>query len=299
MKKVPVYFYYLDVTRATLRPDGSHLLLNDFIAFFSEALEFTVGIDVNLRKRDYPSEEKVIWLSSVDDYGNGNYDLILSSAKYNHRRNVVNTNTMVERGLLKDRFDGDEEKTHVCIRHQNGREQFICIHESNYFGIGLKRISNYINEMLKEYQEYIDGNYVYSLSSQPMPCNEFLEELARMRKISILTVAIERQDLHDDFLRFANRDDIKETVDIVIKKKSRNINIPKDLVSEYYNNSTENENKIQRVIAEGTNETGYFRLDSELMKMKQSIDVESTPDTNEVDSTDFFRKAQVYLNNLR
>ena len=40
--------------------------------------------------------------------------------KYNHVRNEINTETMEPLGTRKQRRDGDEEKTHLCIRLAQG-----------------------------------------------------------------------------------------------------------------------------------------------------------------------------------
>lgn len=298
MKRVPVYFYYLEASRSNIQEDNRVYRLIDFITFFSEMLGSLSGKDLLERKHDFTSDEKVIWLDSYEDLGNGNYNLIFKSAKYNHIRNVIDTAVMQEKGTIKQRTDGDEEKTHLCIRYHSGQDRMICIHESNYYGMAIGRIIRYLNEKLELHRVETDGNYLYILQKEIMPCDDFLEELRKMRQISLLKVTVERQDLQDDFLRLAGRDDIKDTIDISIGKIKRNKYIPKNMVSEYYNDM-QNENKIKRIIAEGANQSGSFRLDTELIKMKQSISVDTSAITNEVDSTQFFVKAQELIDEMR
>lgn len=274
MKKIPVCFYYLDVLRRKIREDNRVNHFSDFITFFSEMLASLASKDLLNRKYDFVSDEKVIWLDSYEDLGIGNYNLVFKSAKYNHIRNVIDTSIMQERGPIKQRTDGDEEKTHLCIRYHVGQERMICIHESNYYGMSIGRIIRYLNENLEIHRVDTDGNYTYVLEKEIMPCDDFLEELRKMRHISLLKVTIERQDLQDDFLRLADRDDIKDTIEISIGKIKRNKYIPKSLVREYYTDM-QNEHKIKRIVAEGANQSGSFRLDTELIKMKQSITVDT------------------------
>ena len=80
------------------------------------------------RKKDITSSEKVVWLDSYEDLKNGNYDVIFKSAKYNHVRNEIDTETMQERGRRKRPQDGDEEKTHLCIRLAKGENRFLAVH---------------------------------------------------------------------------------------------------------------------------------------------------------------------------
>ena len=297
MKKVPVYFYYLEIFSNSLRDDGEETTINAFIETFSTVLQDIQQKELMARKHDFISDEKVIWLDCYNDLGNGNFDMIFKSAKYNHIRNVIDTEMMQERGAIKSRGDGDEEKTHICIRYAEGQPRFICIHESNYYGMAIGRIIRYLNERLEQYRKDNDLNIVWILKKEIMPCDDFLEELRRMQRVSLLTITVERQNLQNDFLRFANRDDVKDTVDISIGKIKKNRYIPKSLVSEYYNDM-QGENIIKRIVAEGKNESGSFRLDTELIKMKQSLDVETT-EINEVLSDSFFTIAQEVINTMR
>lgn len=60
---------------------------------------------------------------------NGNYNIIFKSAKYNHVRNEIDTETMTELGTRKRKQDGDEEKTHLCIRYNAGEYRFLAVHK--------------------------------------------------------------------------------------------------------------------------------------------------------------------------
>ena len=298
MKKVPVYFYYLDVTFGILRQDNNNYNLNNFIETFNTILENLEGQDLIERKYDFISDEKVIWLDQHEYLGNGNYNIIFKSAKYNHIRNVIDTEAMQERGRIKNQRDGDEEKTHICIRYNPNQPRFICIHENNFYGMSIGRILRYLNDRLEKYQVENNQNIFWILQKEIMPGDDFLEELRNMRQVSLLTITVDRQNLQNDFLHFADRDDVKDTVDIKIGKIRRNRFIPKSLVREYYNDMQGAAINVRRIVAEGANQSGPFKLDTELIKMKQRLDVEITI-TNEVDSQDFFVKAQEIINAMR
>lgn len=298
MKNLPVYFYYLEANLSKIEEDHKVYKISDFIALFSEVLEALSKEELINRKHDFISDEKVIWLDSYKNLKNGNFNLIFKSAKYNHIRNVIDTKIMLEKGAIKEQVDGDEEKTHLCIRYSKGQSNFICIHESNYYGMAIGRIIRYLNEKIESHRIETKGNCIYTIEKENMICDDFLEELRKMRKISLLKITVERQDLKDDFLRLSGRDDVNDNIDISIGKIKRNKNIPKSLVSEYYNDM-QNEKKIKRIVAEGSNESGFFRLDTELIKMKQRLSVDTISVTNEIDSNEFFKKAQELLEEMR
>ena len=144
-KKVPIYFYYLSISKHKDAKDDSAYSMDQIIAAFSQLLEYIMAKGLPERKKDITSSEKVVWLDSYEDLKNGNYDVIFKSAKYNHVRNEIDTETMQERGRRKRPQDGDEEKTHLCIRLAKGENRFHAVHESNHYGITLKGIIYYLN----------------------------------------------------------------------------------------------------------------------------------------------------------
>jgi hypothetical protein len=303
MKKVPIYFYYLRPECTNVKGKNTDVKMKDFIDFFDDMLKYYLKRDLMERKADLASEEKVIWLEGYNKVGYGCYDLTINSAKYNHVRRIINTTTMEPRKIKKQRPDGDEEKTHLCIRYNKGKPEFICVHESNYYGMAIGRVVRYIIDMMKEYCESIDSDIQYHIAYQVVPCEDFLEELRRMRSISVLKLSLDKDDLSKvGFLRVAGRNDIKNTVELCVHRKSRKKDdvIPKSLIKEYFKDYNEGgkECKIKRIIAEGTNDTGTIRLDTELIKMKHAIEVDLTGETAQVDSKHFFLKAQELIDNL-
>lgn len=118
-KKVLIYFYYLAITRQKEASDTSTYDIAQITNVFSKMLEYTLKKSLKDRRQELTFAEKVVWLDSFEHMGNGNYNITFKSAKYNHVRNEINTETMEPLGTRKQRRDGDEEKTHLCIR-------FIC-----------------------------------------------------------------------------------------------------------------------------------------------------------------------------
>ena len=86
-KKVPIYFYYLSISKHKDAKDDSAYSMDQIIIAFSQLLEYIMKKGLPERKKDITSSEKVVWLDSYEDLKNGNYDVIFKSAKYNHVRN--------------------------------------------------------------------------------------------------------------------------------------------------------------------------------------------------------------------
>ena len=291
-KKVPIYFYYLSISKHKDAKDDSAYSTDQIIIAFSQLLEYIMTKGLPERKKDITSSEKVVWLDSYEDLKNGNYDVIFKSAKYNHVRNEIDTETMQERGRRKRPQDGDEEKTHLCIRLAKGENRFLAVHESNHYGITLKCIIDYLNEQFKKFNE--DGNdpYHYTIESQIMPGEDFLSSIKRAKTMSVLKLTVYKDDIKDGFMRFAGRTDIADEVDICLKRPKGYKCFPENLIKEYFKDSQDKaKGKIKRIKIIGTNDAGSFEVDTNITGMKHFLKVKGESVTNEVESSDFFVKA--------
>ena len=295
-KKVPIYFYYLSISKHKDAKDDSAYSTDQIIIAFSQLLEYIMTKGLSERKKDITSSEKVVWLDSYEDLKNGNYDVIFKSAKYNHVRNEIDTETMQERGRRKRPQDGDEEKTHLCIRLAKGENRFLAVHESNHYGITLKCIIDYLNEQFKKFNE--DGNdpYHYTIESQIMPGEDFLSSIKRAKTMSVLKLTVYKDDIKDGFMRFAGRTDIADEVDICLKRPKGYKCFPENLIKEYFKDSQDKaKGKIKRIKIIGTNDAGSFEVDTNITGMKHFLKVKGESVTNEVVSSDFFVKAQEFI----
>lgn len=225
-KNVPIYFYYLTIAKQKNAEDGSKYSMDQIVASFSAMLQHVLSQSLSDRKRNLTTSEKIVWLDSVKELTPGNYDIIFKSAKYNHVRKEIDTETMEELGLRKRQQDGDEEKTHLCIRLAKGQHRFLAVHESNHYGISIKCIIDYLNAKFKQYSEECNDNYLYTLIHEIMPGDDFLTSLKKAKTTSFITLTVSKDDLNDDFMRFANRTDINDEVQILIKKTEKGQEIP-------------------------------------------------------------------------
>lgn len=295
-KKVPIYFYYLTISKYKDVKDDSAYSMEQIIAAFSSLLSYTASKKLTERKKDIIASEKVVWLDSYEDLKNGNYDVTFKSAKYNHVRNEIDTKTMQERGRRKRPQAGDEEKTHLCIRLARGENRFLAVHESNHYGITLKCIIDYLNEQFIKLNEDGKGKYHYSIESQIMPGEDFLSSIKRAKTMSVLKLTVYKNDIKDSFMRFAGRNDIADEVVICLKRPRGYKCFPENLITEYFKDSQDKANgKIRRIEIKGTNEAGSFEVDTNLTGMKHFLRVNAENVTNEVNSEDFFVRAQEFI----
>ena len=107
--------------------------------------------DLLERKRDFRTDKKVLYLDSFQyDSKMHIINLKFISLKYDSRRRVVDTQTLSDKGILKGRDDGDEEKNHVCLKFVDNNE-IVALYEYNSLGIGFRRIIDYFQHYLRLY----------------------------------------------------------------------------------------------------------------------------------------------------
>lgn len=290
-KQVMINFDYMSVERKKRSADSTAYDINTVVDVLSKMFSALMQKSYLERKHDFQSKEKTIWLDSYEDLGNGNINLIFKSAKYNQSRNVRNTETMEERGIVKAPEDGDEEKTHLCIRLGINQDRFITVHELNYYGITINEIEWYLNQQLEAYQTDTGDNCVYAVSFEIVLSKDFLTELKKMKKINMLTITIDKSDPSlGDFWNFSGRNAIRDNVEVRIHKK-RGLDIPFDLIENYFNETGVGK-RIKKIAVDGSNLSGSLKIDTNSIQLRHSITVGVTIPTNEVDSAQFFTQAQ-------
>ena len=63
-KNVPIYFYYLSISKHKDAKDDSTYSMDQIIGAFSQLLEYTMTKGLPERKKDIISSEKVVWLET-------------------------------------------------------------------------------------------------------------------------------------------------------------------------------------------------------------------------------------------
>ncbi|HCA28133.1 MAG TPA: hypothetical protein DEP23_00390 [Ruminococcaceae bacterium] len=298
-KKVQLYFYTMSIERNKKSADETPYNIDEIIEAFSHLLIFITKKELIDRKFELKPKNKIIWLDSFTDLKSSNFNLVFKSAKYLQSRVVRNTDTMESRGVLKKPEDGDEELTHICVRFRKDSDRFVIACEFNYYGIGTEDIKKYLNSQFQSLQEVTGDSYVYCVSFEMMPSADFLTELTKMKKINILRLTMDIDDIaQGDFQRFAGRDELRPTVEVYLRKKSgKGNNISQKMITEVYGD-TGSTKKIKKIAVEGANESGCLKIDSDSIQMKHSIVVETLPQTNEVVTGDFFAKADEFIKEM-
>ena len=298
-KNVPIYVYYVTIEKQKSSTAASSKYdMGEIVNAFTKVLQFTISQELTERKIDNTAADKIIWLDDFKDLENGNYNLIFKSAKYNHVRNEIDTVNMTPLGQRKRPQDGDEEKTHLCIRLADGQMRFLAIHESNHYGISIKGIVDYLNSQFEKLNEQDEQEAFYRASYEIVPSEEFLTRLKKAKTMHAMRLEVDREVFKYDFWSLSGRNDIRETVEVVLKRPKGTKIFPENLIKAYYDNM-QSDSRIKSITVSGrgsANDT--MEISTDLIKMKQCISVECEDVTFEVRSSDFFLKAQGFIDNM-
>lgn len=287
-----IYKYNMAITTIDI-PNRPNVI--EFENEFDRFLEFFMDLQRVERKKELLKTDKVIYLEEYTKNQRNDiniYYLKFVSLKYNQAREVLNKETLESRGILKDINDGDKELNHVVIKEYAGNIK--AAFEYNYYGLQrLETIIGYLNDKIEEYFKTLNIDRYYMLEAHPEINRDFIRELNRMTQINAATIVIETNRLGNTlFGNLSGRQDVKDEVEITLKKAKRK-NISREIIEQYYNNNIDN-NGIKRMYILGKNENNKVRLDTEEMKQKEKITVEENH-FGEINSNEIFRKLEEYL----
>lgn len=259
---------------------------NDFI----EVIKDLCTNDKNLRKHDFRQDKKILYLDNYeynDELSIVNLKFV--SAKYDARRKVIDTDTLMDKGILKNIGDGDEEKNHLCIKFVENNCA-VCLFESNYYGIGLGKIIYYLQTKIKDYHRTRKDGCYYNLNYENIVSNDFLEALAQLQRIRAVTLTVDQEDVKvSDYKALSGRADLSSDVDIMLKPVTAGIGIKKDTVKEFFKIYNDKNKRVKRVTVHGDGTAKQqLSFDTEQMKKKIVIQVDVTSDTGEVSTRSIF-----------
>lgn len=241
----------------------------------------------------HKSDKKILYINNVSyDEDTKTLELIFISARYGIVRKVMNTETYIDKGILKEKPDGDLEKTHVLIKMVED-DCAIALYEYNKDGIGFSKIVTYMNHFIKECHKANKDMTYYKMAYKNIVSRDFLKSLEKLNRIKAVTLTVDQEDVGvSEMKAFAGRRDISGDVDIVLKPTGKGCSIFGNTVKEFYNIYNNKSIPIKRITVEGDRATkDPLVFDTEKMKEKYPVDV-LEESNGEVVSFDIFREME-------
>lgn len=221
-------------------------------------------------------QKRVAYLSDYSlDSSKSVIFLRFTSAKYDSVRTVIDTNTLIEKSnLTKSQQDGEEEYNHMAIRFIDNNKA-VCVYESNKEGIGMTKAIEYLNTKIKATHVEKKDNKLYKIKHENLVSKDFLDALENIDRITMVKLSVNREQINvSDQKAFAQKNDLHNTVDIILKPAGRGLGILSDTVKDFYKMYNNPGSIVKSVTIEGEGEQKEpIKFDTEAMKKKEYISV--------------------------
>lgn len=262
---------------------------------------------INTKKIDLKGKSICYYIKSIEDveYIDENVEqtrnVLINYIKYDKKVNIVDKNTL-RKIFTKDKTQGDLEKQHYIIRTFSNSNRALIVWEKVYGAVTIGLLEKHINSNFRKWVKdtYKDDSekkfdlLKYNIKIYAVPSKNFIEEIERMDKISLLNVTVKKEKLTtDEDILYSEENIARDYVDLIYKPvKGKCFSKPR--VIRYFE-SFNNNNNIKRLVIKGRRQGSSVSLDTDLMKMSEHIDIRLNDD-GLVNSDDLFIKYNNLMN---
>lgn len=218
-----------------------------------------------------------------------------ASGRNEYRPPLIDRLTMEERDNPKKVSEGEKERTHFTIKIEND-DVFLFL-QSNYFGISIKNIINYLFyfQRKKNLEDKVKNNY--SISEEIVKNNNFLTELENLNRTTLATLFLNKRVLGSNSLDFSQRtSSIQEDLKLTLSSKTKeSITIPIiDIFNKFFNRDRPIANAdVTRIKIKGIdNDNNQVRLDTDILARIEHLEIDKNANTGELNSTQLLTHLQ-------
>lgn len=292
MQKKQIEMYQLKITKYEGRNiPVEHIDINEEL---NKILTYSVSLPTIERKKDFKADNKIIYIDSFTfDESNNIYNIVMASAKYNHRRQVIDTVTLQEKGVLKEPLDGDIEYNYLSIRCLN-ESSALTAYANNYYGVALNKVLKYFDDMANKYYKHeINKSRFYRFEYDIVVEQDFLLKMTQMEKINAIKVTVAKELIsNSEFIEVSGINEIKDEVEICFKPERGN-SLGFITARNFFNKKLNNP-AIKRMVVDGKIEGMTTSIDTEKLKQKHIIDIEERFDGS-LTLTEIFNKLKEFV----
>lgn len=110
VKRREIFFYFMSIERKKIGTDETPYNIDAVISAMTNMLSVLSCKPLAEKAYHHVAHKKYIWLHEYSDLGDGNYNLVLMSGKYDQSREVIDTENMADRGILMSPADAPKRK---------------------------------------------------------------------------------------------------------------------------------------------------------------------------------------------
>lgn len=213
---------------------------------------------------------------------NNNYSvqIVFKSCKYEHNPRYMSSIDGSERDSDKKSYEGEREKTHLCM--QISPVEVKTILEERKSGVTIKGVVDYLERNLKKYIDLKKENKNFKIIHGIIPTKNFIESLNDLREAKVAEIHTYKRLLGSEGYNFLEREDSCMKDDIVITAKSNpGIGLTKNILQRAYESFVAGASQIKRIRIYGIDsDNNPVKIDSEVIKkleyIKAQLDIDGT-----------------------
>ena len=250
-------------------------------------MKYINALDPKDKKETYILDNQVIFLDNYEIKDENKFLLKFSSVKYNHVRDVLDTDKMTKVPKKKKTpIEGDIENTHVVIHLL---PTFIDVYiEYSHNGARESKIFQYLNDKAEKMIEKNTDLLKLNLSYDYYFDKNFLDMLLNKDEKELRKIELLCEDSTDPFLVINGRNEkFKKT--IIYQPKDSRISILKSEIKKLYEDFNKKYSRI-RV----KNSKGATILDTDQLKKKEIIKVKIN-NSKEIISSSMFHEIEMLI----
>lgn len=210
--------------------------------------------------------------------------IIFKSATHSFRPNLIHRDTIGERESPKQLEEGETQKTHILTKNNNGDIVFVM--EKGKNGITVNQFIKYLNHFASQ----IESDTPISFGYEIMVKDNFLEEIAKLSRVTCANIFVDKQLLGSDSLNYSDRiHQVKHDVMLVVKAS------PRDTIADFARDVfavlSGGENSIQKIRIIGRNdENNEVVINTDFIERQEYIMPEINDITGELSSSEVFNE---------
>jgi hypothetical protein len=245
--------------------------------FFKELLEYIFDLPDEEQIIDIPRYNKAIALNA---YSLNNFHadyvvkVVFKSCKYNHSPEYMSSIDGSERDSDKKPYEGEKEKTHLCIRVSNYEAELIL--EERRSGVSITEITKYLNQKMREYLNLKNLKKNFKIIYGLVPSKDFKEMLNELKDVKIAEVHTSKKVLGSESMNIMDREDksMKDEVVLTLKSNPKESMLKRNF-SLLYDSIVGGESEVSRLRIYGHDNDGILvKLDSSVMKKIEYVTAE-------------------------
>lgn len=266
-RKLGFYTFIIKVYRKGRNEDPVYD--KDFLIDF---LNYVANLSKAERIIKFDTQKKAYALDSLSYQGQDIIKVIFNSCKYGHSPDLMSSDSGSVRNSNKRLNEGEEEKTHLCIKLDASEAKVIL--EERKSGLSITTIVNYLNKKIGVYYESLNRKRIYTIGYQVIPIDDFWEALDKMSEVKAAEIYIAKEAVGSEYFNNMVREDpfVQEEVILTVKAKKAQGLMHRTAINAYNWLMTSGAN-VSKIRIKGKDaESAPSLIDTELIKKKAFVD---------------------------